>query len=190
MGKHSSTYVPTFDAVRVETLRRSICQLSKGLLETKRRRMRPGFYELGHCLIFLQQFDDACFSFQQEIAKLNEEGSPIHEVRCNICNESDLIGSRFVCKTCSEVDMCAPCMQKYPHVGKMRACQNHEFLAVSRPSPHSNEPEGIDAIPDDVQGWLRRLVVCYSEPEHSARTSDDQEVDGQRIGGPQDLKLV
>jgi Ankyrin repeats (3 copies) len=31
----------------------------------------------------------------------------------------------------------------------------------------SNEPEGIDAIPDDVQGWLRQLVVCYGEPEHS-----------------------
>src|SRR5207248_7059070 len=38
MGKHSSTYIPTRAAVRVETLRRSVCQLSKGLLETKRRR--------------------------------------------------------------------------------------------------------------------------------------------------------
>ena len=91
-----------------------------------------------------------------------------HEVYCDICNESNFIGSRFVCKNRVLILICVLlACQKYPHVGKMRACQNHEFLAVSRPSPHSNEPEGIDAIPDDVQGWLRRLVVCYSEPEHS-----------------------
>jgi hypothetical protein len=64
LGKRSFPYVPTLDTVRVESLRRSIWQLSERLLEAKRRRISPGFHELGHCLMFLQQFDDACLGFE------------------------------------------------------------------------------------------------------------------------------
>jgi hypothetical protein len=55
-------------------------------------------------------------------------------------------------------------MQKYPD-GRIRTCQNHNFLEVSQPPSYGNELNGADKIADNVQEWLRRLVVRYGERE-------------------------
>jgi hypothetical protein len=160
LGKPS--YLPTPDAVRVEAVRRSIQRLSEDLLKTKRRRISPGFHELGHCLLFLELLDEARVSFQQQITKLDEEGSPIHEVCCNICEVSDISGHRYVCKMCPDFDVCSSCMPKY-HQVHTSACHDHEFFEISWSPSCTNEQENTDTISDNVQEWLGRLIGRYAE---------------------------
>jgi hypothetical protein len=160
LGKPS--YLPTPDAVRVEAVRRSIQRLSEDLLKTKRRRTSPGFYELGHCLLFLGLLDEARVSFQQQIAELDEEGGPVHEVDCDICNASCFGGPRYVCKMCPDFDACSSCMSKYHEVHR-DACHDHEFFEISCPPSCNNEGQNIDTISDNVQDWLGRLIERYAE---------------------------
>jgi ankyrin repeat protein len=160
------SYVPTPESVRVETVRRSIRRLAENLLEIKRRKIYPGFYELGRCLLILQQVDEACISFQQQIVKLNEEVDPVHHVGCNICKKSYFSGPRFVCKVCPDVDLCSTCMPK-DHNVEMGACHDHEFLEISWSSSDGHGPEAGDAISDDVQEWLREVLVRYGGPDSS-----------------------
>jgi Zinc finger, ZZ type len=114
MGKWCSIYIPTSHKIQVQSLHQIICQLSERLLETKQKETSPGFHELGHRLMFLQDFDEAGLSFQEQIVEGNDDGSPVHEVHCDICNESNIVGSRFVCRICPDTDICADCMRQYP----------------------------------------------------------------------------
>lgn len=167
--KGSFGYIPTPDAVRVETLWRSIRRLSENLLKTKQRRTHPGFNDLGHCLLLLQQPDEACISFQQKIT-LDERGCPAHDIICDICKKADFTGPRFVCKTCADIDLCSTCMPKY-HEVEMGVCHGHEFLEIPWSPPDPTEHKITDVISDEMQEWLRRLIERCAERESSSDNS-------------------
>ncbi|ERF73035.1 hypothetical protein EPUS_07129 [Endocarpon pusillum Z07020] len=69
MWEWRSIYIPTSQMMQIQSLHQSIRQLSERLLETKLKGTSPGFYELGHCLMFLQEFEQANFSFQQQVVE-------------------------------------------------------------------------------------------------------------------------
>jgi hypothetical protein len=119
---------------------------------------------LGRCLVFLQQFGKAHCAFRQQVLRYTEDGDPVHNVRCNLCDEKpNIIGTRFVCMTCADVDLCATCMQKYPDEQKLRMCQNHKFLEVGGSLSHSKDSESTKESSQHVQEWLRGLLKHYSE---------------------------
>ncbi len=163
--KYWPRYVPTPEALRVEALHRSIHRLSRRLLDKKLPRTSPGFYELGHCLVFLGRVEDACFCFQQQIFMFDGDGRPVHDASCDLCDMSNLTGTRFVCKICPSIDLCAACMEEYPGKDKMPLCQNHEFFPVSQVSPSEDKPEGPELIGEKVQEWLRHLIAHYGKSE-------------------------
>ena len=116
--------------------------------------------------MFLQQAGQARSSFEQQILKVNEDGSLVHGVYCDLCiDESHIVGPRFVCRTCPDVDLCVTCMQKYPYEDRLQTCRGHEFLEVSETLSQSVGTESTKAIPEGIREWLRRLVERYSEPE-------------------------
>ena len=162
LGDWCQAYLETPREIQFKRLAESICNLSESLLESDQKNASPGFHELGHCLMFLQESEDACIAFQQHILKVDEDGNPVHGVVCNLCDSStDIKGTRFVCKSCPDQDLCEFCVQNYEHDTSVRRCRWHRFLHV--PGPDWKKTEVQDSLTYGIKEWLKGLVEHYGE---------------------------
>ncbi|KAL5358461.1 hypothetical protein BJX96DRAFT_43247 [Aspergillus floccosus] len=114
--------------------------------------------------MFLGFFDDASYAFQQQ-ADDEADGQHKAAAHCSVCGEAWDRKSRFVCKTCPEIDLCSSCMTRYPRGVKVRACRSHIFFEVL-PRPDLNKHASNGRVPHDVQEWLGRLLVRFGESPH------------------------
>jgi hypothetical protein len=83
---------------RTDCLHRSIHWLSKKLADSEELGENPGFHELGHCLMYLGNFDDALTAYEQQITAASEIPDAVtHAATCNACNSGrEIEGARFV----------------------------------------------------------------------------------------------
>lgn len=139
-----------------------IATIAKRLVARKTRTEQPGFHELGHCFIFLQRFADSIFSFQQQIILWNEADDPVCHVFCDNCPTlTKIVGVRYVCEVCPDVDLCAVCMRQYIDAKWLNHCKNHPFLLVPALERDSRPIQPTKVLPDNVHTWLRRLVLEF-----------------------------
>jgi hypothetical protein len=138
-------------------IRRSVCELSKRLLKTKRRNTVVGFEELGHCMIYLNDLDGAVMSFQQQITNVDDDGKLEHDVRCFGCPwEYSPTRIWFVCTECPDINLCEDCVDASVRSEKRAICKTHTFLEIAQAPPTPGED-----IPQDMQVWLEALVARY-----------------------------
>ncbi|KAJ9654756.1 hypothetical protein H2198_006274 [Neophaeococcomyces mojaviensis] len=146
--------------IQVNKLKQSIYTLSRSLLEADQKTVSPGLHELGHCLMFLQNYGDARIAFQHQIVQV-DKGDPIHHATCNTCGSNESIkGLKFVCQTCPDQDRCEPCMQGYANDLKMRCCRGHTFLQI--PGPGWNAAEVGEGLEQGTKEWLKALMERYT----------------------------
>lgn len=133
--------------------------IARKLLDCQKRREYPGYHELGHCFIFLQRHADSILSFQQQVIRWNEVDDPLYCVTCNNCPElKNIVGIRYVCEICPDVDLCTECMQQYGHNGDLHFCKDHPFIEVPTPERGRVPMQTTDIVPENVQIWLRQLI--------------------------------
>lgn len=145
-----SSHTRTPQADQTRALRRSVLDLSMKLLTSTREETPTEFHELGHCLLFLNDLDGAIQSFSQH-AVVADDGTIIHNVPCSYTRHIDrMFGSRWVCKSCPDVDICSDCISDSGRAYSM-TCQNHKFLEV--PGPMLNND----------RRWLEDCAARYQD---------------------------
>ena len=97
-------------------LKHSLCQLLRseqchalGIDISSQQEIHQLRYNvLGHCLSRLGHHGEARIAFEQQIDYFEIK----HSVTCERCEES-IRGSRFVCYSCKDVDLCQSCVKCY-----------------------------------------------------------------------------
>ena len=142
-----STPIATYQNV----LRRSIRKSVEALLE----KLESNFYRLGHYLVFAGDEKNACRAFEQDITIAGNEAK--RAVSCDRCDTKELIRGmdRFVCRSCTDVDLCQQCFELFREDEKPWRCKSHEFLKI-----HS--PGFVPGSEVETRAWLYELQVQYS----------------------------
>jgi ankyrin repeat protein len=108
-------------------LRESVRFLSRTLMHSSGIDV---FYELGYCLLFLQDLDNASKAFEQQIITSPKQGVVTHNVSCDFCFSPNIRGMRYICRTCPDIDLCSSCMETYENASSTRRCRHHDFLQI------------------------------------------------------------
>lgn len=104
------TYRRTSHAIEKRLLMEAVKKLVTTLSRNSDRQdgRRINYHYLGHCLLRLADVEEARTSFEQQIKKVFSKDEPQHNILCHGCEgDEDIIGSRFVCHTCADVDLCS-----------------------------------------------------------------------------------
>lgn len=169
MLPYCKDYRPTEPAVRLEYLRKSILTAIEELIEaTHDTSRRHWISHIGRCLLLMKEVNEACLAFEGTIVLSPQDQRPLHYATCGTCNVEDfIIGNRYICYTCAEVDACTSCMRKHKETHFISTCEGHEFLKIPRDGWQLPAGE-TEAKMDDF--WLDRLMDKYGISE------------GQKIG--------
>ncbi|KAF5859138.1 hypothetical protein ETB97_003279 [Aspergillus alliaceus] len=159
--KYCHEYHPTDPGRRTLALRESITRLATSALA----KGESNFYALGKCLLYMNDTLAARVAFAQEVDATDQLDLQYRSVSCDICgNKPTVAGGRFVCHTCSDVDLCSECMDQYQQEGlRVRMCQGHQFLEVR---PYDQEPLGSQTYDRNEfrNHWLESLIAAYAAP--------------------------
>lgn len=87
-------------------------------------------------------------------------------VSCDSCAAKYVLGARFVCCTCTSIDLCVPCMEEYRKNGMVKmdafeVCKGHEFLKLPRPEWTELEAGKVNERGETEEEWLERLGKEY-----------------------------
>lgn len=104
--------------------------------------------------------------------KFKGHEAPFAEIICDLCDlalpeASEIHSRRFVCCTCIDVDLCAPCMDEYNAHGRSlgtdayEVCQGHEFLEVPHRSWGWVDDEKVNPRGETEREFLNRLAREY-----------------------------
>jgi hypothetical protein len=119
-------------------------------------------YTLGHFLLFDGDESNACFAFIQN-AQL-ENGSIKHKAHCNLCapnREKKILGTRYICRRCPEVDLCHSCMESYRKGVIVTGCHDHDFLSISQAETDDSITEFDSIQKSSLDEWLEQLWTTY-----------------------------
>lgn len=160
MLPYCKNYRPTEPAVRLECLRKSVLNAIEDLVEASHETVRRHWIShIGRCLLLMGEVNEACLAFEGTIVLSPQAQRPLHYATCGTCNNEDfIVGDRFICYTCAEVDACMSCMTKHNREHFISTCKGHEFLKVPRQGWEMPEGE-MEAKMDDF--WLDRLMDKY-----------------------------
>ncbi|KAJ6009866.1 hypothetical protein N7522_004882 [Penicillium canescens] len=144
---------PTDRVKRTSALREGIFWLaSRALVEGYKHH-----YRLGKCLLYIDDLPSARISFILDAQPPGDDAIHYSPAVCDSCSDS-LTDSRFVCRTCPDVDFCSECINKYQEQGgKIKLCEGHEFLEI-RVSDRELLEEPANEFRDR---WLQGLVAAY-----------------------------
>ncbi len=121
---------------------------------------------LGHCLVLLQDFDEAYTACRQGL-KVRLEGGHVvvhHHATCDLCpNRREIKGSRFVCKTCPDMDLCESCMADYERRDMTQMCHGHSFLKIDKENVEDGPSDQVNELGESRIKWLKRLAQKYKE---------------------------
>ena len=125
------------------------------------------FSDLGKELIFAGDEENSVFAYQRRIDWACYEGEKVLEqaAMCNSCRtDSNITSSRYVCRKCSDIDLCELCHEKYTKGQySKRTCKSHKFLCVPIPTFSEEEREKRATVldRDQIDAWLARLEERY-----------------------------
>lgn len=157
-------YHATDQATQRHSLHQSVRDLVSELSLDPRRRggRRIDYHYLGHCLLRLSDLEEASTAFEQLIMNVPAQDElPVHNIVCHQCGGDDVKGSRFVCYTCADIDLCAVHMETYGSNPPDRRCKGHQFLKVPRANWKRSESEEADWKGERIDEWLARLLRKY-----------------------------
>ena len=115
----------------------------------------PGYHDLGHCLMYLQEPTEALTAYQQQILAPSNDSDVIHNVVCDICESITICGIRYVCTTCPDVDLCGSCRGKYDGSVFPKGCYGHDFMSVPGPALASQNSNIVNASGETRMVWLK-----------------------------------
>ena len=99
----------------------------------------------------------------------------VHGAFCDECDyNASIVGVRYKCRTCPDLDLCESCMQKYERGECRRVCEGHSFLEIPGLSPDvwlRIYDEGKYAA--KTQAWLDRVIDKYSRLERQCMQALD-----------------
>ena len=175
------TFQPTPHAIKIPALMQSAMRILTSLLKDPNRRSgrRIDYHYLGHCLLKLGDIDEARTSFEQQIQK-SFSVEPTHSINCHSCGGTEeIIGRRFVCHTCADIDLCEKHMNLYKTNPPDPRCKKHQFLETPGPKWQQFRDYKVNENAESVEEWLARLVTKLGgEPQvPNIRTEVDWDMD-------------
>ncbi len=128
------SHEPTDPAVQLEHLRQSIKSAIDVLKETTHDTLRIHWINhIGRCLLQMNEVNDASIIFAGAMILSPKDSQLSHFAICDTCaDESYIIGDRYICHTCAQVDACSSCMKKHQETPFLPTCKGHKFLKIPR----------------------------------------------------------
>ena len=159
----SRTYRETTPAEKLTRLSQSVRKLSSVLLANSDRRAgrRIDYHYLGHCLLRLGDISEARTSFEQQITNIFSKHEPTHNILCHQCGNDNIVGSRFVCHACADIDLCSLHMSRYSSEAPDYRCKRHRFLEVPGPKWKDFGNARVNERGETIEEWLARLLKEY-----------------------------
>ena len=131
-------------------------------------RLDLNFSLLGKELIYLDDDENAIYSYQRRIDWSWFEGMQVlsHLADCDSCGPASLIqSSRYVCRTCPDIDLCQTCYDRYTHgIYSKRTCKTHAFLRIPIPTFGAKEVSNfaLEVDSEAIHHWLDLLEAKYT----------------------------
>ena len=163
LGGSRFTYVPTSFKAQGPRLRQAVRDLVTALLPDPNRRdgRRLDYHHLGHCLLRLTDIDEARTSFEQQIKNVFSKHESRHNILCHRCGSQEIVGSRFVCYECADIDLCSTHMHRYVSNPPDPRCKAHQFLEVPGPKWKDYGNGKVNDLSETINEWLTRLLLKY-----------------------------
>ena len=163
LGGELATYVPTDAVVKERRIREGITEVLRFFyivwwLRNSHALNRRGWVpwmlgRLGHCLLLIGESADARTCFENEPNKICCDGCP---------GDRRIAGKRFVCCSCTDTDLCEPCMSlQKSQAPSVPSCKDHEFLEIAEPSLAKYKKDRVNDADETFREWLTRLAQCY-----------------------------
>jgi ankyrin repeat protein len=111
---------------------------------------------LGRLLLRAGHDVDAVVPFERDILTVRQGRIAVHKGHCDICSNT-VRGTRFVCRTCPDIDLCEKCYNEYERGASIRTCREHHFLRVPGSSWPGFEAPHVNGAGETFQEWLDRL---------------------------------
>ncbi len=175
LGGELATYVPTNTMERERCIREGMIDILRSFYTVWWRR-NSGAVEppvtapwmlgaLGHCLLLIGESADARICFEND-------PNPIY---CDGCSgDRPIRGKRFVCGSCTDTDLCEPCMSlQKAQVFPLPSCRDHEFLEVAEPWLVKYEEDRVNDAGETFREWLTRLAQFYLNEDDYKRLKND-----------------
>lgn len=164
LGGHRLKYKPTLNASHQLHLWKSIQDRIAALQKESDRRggRNQNYHYLGHCLLRVGDVEEARTSFEQQITNVFSKHEPKHNIICGRC-DNDIVGSRFICYTCADIDLCGDDMRNYERPTILGPqCEGHSFLKVPGPKWEDFGSSQVNARGETIDEWLEQLRHKYS----------------------------
>ena len=145
-------------------MRCSIWTLSSRLLDKNGQPTWPGYHQLGHCLMYLQEYAEALTAYEQQILAPSKDSDVTHDVTCDICQSCPILGIRYVCMTCPDIDLCGSCRGKYDGSVFPKGCCGHDFMSVPGPTFTGYNSKNVNALGETRIAWLERIKDTFGAP--------------------------
>ncbi len=158
LGGELVTYVPTDATVKERRIREGIMEILR-LFYTVWWRRNSGtikqrmFRTLGHCLLLVGESADARTCFENYSGRILCDGCP---------GDRRVRGKRFVCGSCTDTDLCDPCMSlQKTQAPPLPSCKDHRFLEIAKPGLVRCKEDRVNDAGETFKEWLTRLAQCY-----------------------------
>ena len=170
---HSTTTPDVARDIQNKSIRTAIAHIQNLLnssLEGKSTRYCNWYSTLGHLLLFRENHIDACTAFEQYyIDSPNQARRADFLSFCDVCDPrhlKNIVGERFVCSKCTNIDLCPPCMEKYRIGGRLvmdtpELCVGHEFLRVPSIGWRDLVAGRVNSAGQSEGEWLESLANIY-----------------------------
>ena len=174
LGYNLTTFIPTSTSLRNCRLAVSITSLVDTIFQNTTHDYAwdnwRNYYRLGKCLLQKCEAEEARTAFEQTIEKTDTLLIPSHNAACDICGHEYILGSRFTCYACPNIDLCGDCMGEYPFEAPNPRCRDHAFLELPGPDWYQlkeRDSEHMERLVVNMRGetldeWLERLKLKYS----------------------------
>ena len=191
LGGELATYVPTDAVVKESRIREGIMDILRLFYTVwwlrNSRAIKPSgtapwmLGRLGHCLLLIGESADARTCFENEPSTIYCDGCP---------GDRRVHGKRFVCGSCTDTDLCEPCMSlQNSHAPPLPSCRDHEFLEITEPWPAKSEENRVNDAGETFREWLTRLARCYLNNDDYKQLRNELENDNNRedeqVDGPE-----
>ena len=185
LGGELATYVPTDAMVRERRMREGIMEILRLFYVVwwlrnshtlNKRGTAPWMLgRLGHCLLLIGESADAKTCFENEPNTIYCDGCP---------GDRRIPGKRFVCGSCTDTDLCEPCMSlQKSQVPHLPSCKDHEFLEIAEPWPAKYGKDRVNDAGETFREWLTRLAQRYLNNDDYKKLRDELDADDKKPHG-------
>ena len=167
LGGELATYIPTEAMARERRITEGIIDILRSFYAVWRPRNSNAIKQpvrvlcmlgtLGHCLLLIGECADAKTCFENQPSSVLCDGCP---------GDRRIPGKRFVCGSCTDTDLCEPCMNlQKSQAPPLPSCKDHEFLEIAEPGLVKYGEDRVNDAGETFREWLTRLAQCYLNEE-------------------------